>query len=238
MRFLTISLFLFSSLVFVSCGDTAGTSGSLAGKTILLASYGSSIEYTYFKVWSDSTWEQFGRITNINGTTYATIVDDGGYEYFYSADGYAGFGLSGGDPILFDEPIPSLPDTVVFGKTYTQQGTFTVDGTVYTLKIEQTLQDTGTVTVGFGTFYGCVLFKSKSTMAGGGQSNISSTEFWMAQGPSELKKKPSAGTVTLMVYGHVNGQDWGTGLPKRPSASAPNLKIEIPQHLFHPMLRR
>jgi hypothetical protein len=223
------------ALISVSCGDT-GPAESLTGKTIMLSEYGSYIDQGYYKVWSDSSREMFGQITTIGGTTYATVIDGDGYEHFYSSEGYAGFIPSGGSLILFDSPVPSLPDTLTFGKTYDQAATFTYAGIPDTLKIEQTLVDTGSVIVPFGTFSPCVHFKQKSTFSGGGQSSVNTSEFWLAKGPSDIKRLTS-GTVTLMVRGYVNGQSWGEGIPKRSASSRPELKIRLLENFIHPLLR-
>lgn len=238
MKSLLVLIAMLTPFFLISCGGTTGTSNSLTGRTIVATDYGSTLESAYYKMWSDSTWEEFGRIVTVDSTTYATIVDDAGYEYYYSSQGYAGFCPSGGSLILFDEPIPSLPDTLVFGKTYTQQTTFTSQGTAYTMKIVQTLQDTGTVTVGFGTFYDCLSFKSQTTLSGGGSSNVTSSQYWLAKGPSELKRESSSGAVSLMLYGYVNGQSWGEGLPKRSPGRAAGFRPEMPIHLLHLLMTK
>ena len=238
MRVLAVISLLFSSSLFVGCGETTSPSGSNTGKTITMDGYGSYIEPAYYKVWSDSSWEEFGRITTIDSVVYATIVDNTGFEYYYSSGGYAGFQVSGGSVILFDSAMQSLPDTLVFGKTYSQRTTFRESGTVYVMKVEQTLQDTGAVTVPFGKFTGCLWIKSTSTFSGGGQSNVSSSEYWLAKGPSELKRRSSSGAVTLMDYGYVNGQSWGEGLPKRSTKPSLDFKIRLLPRFINPLLRR
>lgn len=238
MRVLTVISLLFSSSLFFGCGEATNTSGSNSGKTIAINDYGSYIEPAYYKVWSDSSWEEFGRITTVDSVVYATIVDNAGFEYYYSPEGYAGFRVAGGSLVLFDEAMPSFPDTLVFGKTYTQRVTFTESGTAYTLKVEQTLQDTGAVTVPFGEFTGCLWIKSTSTFSGGGRSDVSSSEYWLAKGPSELKRRSSSGAVSLMAYGYVNGQSWGEGLPKRATKPTLDFKIRLLPHFTNPLLRK
>lgn len=235
MRYVLTFLVSIFPLLLTSCGGSTGPSGSNTGKTIAMDGYGSYIDPGYYKVWSDSSWEEFGRIVSIDSTTYATILDNTGYEYYYSQEGYAGFSSGGGSPVFFDTPVPSLPDTLTFGKTYTQQATFSANGIKYTMKMQQTLEDTGTVTVSFGTFNGCLWFKSKTTISGGGEDETSTSEYWMAKGPSELKRKSSSGAIALMTYGYVNGQSWGSGMPKRSPGNATDFRVKLQEQFIHPL---
>lgn len=131
---------------------------------------GSTLDSTYYKVWSDSSWQAFDMDTTIGGTTYAVMVDNTGYLYFYGPNGYAGFRPYGGNLIMFDSTLASLPDTVVEGKTYNLKTTFTSQGTGYVLTDQEVLEDTGSVTVPFGTFSDCIHLKSTTTVSGGGQT--------------------------------------------------------------------
>ncbi len=235
MKFVTSLLILISASLLYSCGGSTDASDSLNGKTIALQDYGSSIEQAYYKVWSDSSREEFGRITTVGGATYVTIVDDAGYEYFYSQDGFAGFIPPGGSLILFDSPMPSLPDTLTFGKTYTTTVTFTYAGTHDTLKTGQTLVDSSTVVAPCGTFNACIHFRTESTLSGGEEPQVITSESWLAKGPSDVKRKSSSGTVALMVRGYVNGQSWGEGLPKRIAAAAGTFRLPLAGHPVIPL---
>ena len=180
---------------------------------VSLAEYGSSIDENYYKVWSDSTWECFNRTISINGIFYATIVDCYGDEYYYSADGYAGFRLYGDSLILFDQPMPSLPDTISYNQKYVQSVTFTYQGNKFTMQDEQTLLDTSSVPVSFGTF-NCLWFEAKSTLSSGDQSQVSSSQFWLAKGPAAIKEILNSDNAIFMNEGVVNGKGYGISSPK------------------------
>jgi hypothetical protein len=103
---------------------------------------------------------------------YATLINSDGTEYYYSASGFAGFQPAEESLILFDTPMTSMPDSIVFKQVYTNETTFTVDGVGYNLKYERSLTDTVTVSVSFGVFNSCLWFTSKSTLSASGQSDV------------------------------------------------------------------
>lgn len=197
-----------------SCKKSSSpTEPEKAKAPVALAEYGSSIDEYYYKIWSDSTWECFNRTLTINGTFYATIMDCYGNEYYYSSEGYAGFQIYGDSLILFDQPMPSLPDTINFNQKYVQTATFTYDGYKYRLQDEQTLHDTSTVSVSFGT-YSCLWFEAKSIITSGDQSQAAATQAWMAKGPSNIKEILNSGDTIFMTEGVVNGKGYGNASPK------------------------
>lgn len=186
--------------------------------------YGEALDSTFYKVWSDSSWESFDKDTTVNGTTYTVIIDNTGFENVYGPGGYAGFGQYGSPIILFDSTLASLPDSMVEGKTYADTTTFSDQGFVYLLTEETVVKDTGAVTVPFGTFSDCVHMQSVTSISGAGQSQSQNDQYWYAQGPSDIKHTLSTGQTLLMAYGFVNGQAWG------PSAAgeSPGLKPDVP----------
>ncbi len=214
MKSFIVVVIILLSMLTISCKKSSSPSEPEEPRApVSLAEYGSSIDEYYYKVWSDSTWECFNRTLTINGTFYATIMDCYGDEYYYSADGYAGFKLYGDSLILFDQPMPSLPDTINFNQKYVQAATFTYQDYKFTIQNEQTLSDTSSVSVSFGTF-SCLWFNAKSTLISGDQSQITSSQLWMAQGPSTIKEVLDSGNTIFMTEGVVNGKGYGNSSPK------------------------
>ncbi len=201
--------------------------------------YGALLDSTYYKVWSDSSWEEFDLDTTMNGTTYTVLLDNTGYEYFYGPDGYDGFEPYGGPLIMFDSTLASLPDTMVEGKTYTIGTTFSAQGVNYTLTDMEVLEDTGSVTVPFGTFSDCLHLQSTSSISGGGQSQTQTTQYWYAKGPSDIKRiYQGTGQTILMAYGVVNDQGWGVSagtatrapVPRKGSSMKKETAETVPQN--------
>ncbi len=217
-----IYIFLFS-VIFCACNQPTGNNGpSFTGK-LVLDGYGETVDSTYHKVWSDSSWEEFYQDTTINGVTYITILDAYGTEYLYDSLGYSGLQLYGYDAFMFDAPLPSLPDTVVGGQTYALLTTFTYQGTKFNFIDDETLVDTSTITVPFGTFASCPGIQSNNAIVSGGQAYFSSnTVYWLARGPSEIAQDLSdLGYSIFMVYGVVNGKGWGVSFGKVNAGGVP-----------------
>ena len=201
-------------LFFSSCSKKNNPVNSEDTSYLQLGGYGSSIDSVFYKEWSDYSWESFGSVYNINGNMYVTIMNSEGDEYYYSTDGYAGFKFYGDELVLFDEPLSSLPDSILFNKAYTFQTTFTYGGYSFEIKYEETLLDTTTVGVSFGTFNGCMWMKIKATITSNGQTETDESESWIARGPADIKIKHSSGSEIEMTKGIVNGIGWGMTLPK------------------------
>ncbi len=214
MKSIIIFFIILVSLFNLSCKKSSSPSEPEEPKSpVSLAEYGSSIDEYYYKVWSDSSCESFYRTTTINGVFYATIMDSYGNEFYYCADGYAGFKLYADSLILFDQPIPSLPDTIYYNQKYVQTATFTYQGNKFTMQDEQTLLDTSSVSVSFGTF-NCLWFDDKSTLSSGDQSQISNNQFWLAKGPAAIKEVLDSEAPIFMIEGVVNGKGYGNTSPK------------------------
>ena len=230
-----ISVLVFSSLIF-SCNKSSDpvSPEEPPKRTMTLDAYGEIIDTLYFKIWSDSSWTEYSQTTTINGITYVTIITNSGNEYYYSALGYAGFKPTGQSLILFDKPLPGLPDTLVFGETYTRQTTFFFQGYNYTLKFEQSLQDTVSVSVPIGIFNPCLHFSSKSTLSAGGQSDIQNSQFWLAQGPGDIKETLNSGATIVLVRAKVNGQGWNMPYPKIGS-TYPRGSSQFAEALINPL---
>jgi hypothetical protein len=208
---MTFVLLVSSSLFFLSCKkeDSPTFIQTPAPKTMTLHAYGWTLDSTYYKMWSDSSWEKFRQTTVVSGRTYVTTINNNGDEYYYDLFGYAGFKAKGQSLVIFDKSVPPLPDTLVFGQQYNRGTTFFYQGYNYTMTYQQTLQDTVSVSVPFGIFNPCLWFKSIATLSASGQSSTSSGDFWLAQGPSAIKQTLNSGITIVMVRGVVNGKGWG-----------------------------
>ncbi len=200
----------FVSIVFYACGPHA-TEVGIPSK-ITLTGYGAAIDSSYYKVWNDSSWESFYQDTTINGKTYATILDAYGTEYFYDSSAYAGLQLSGYNAFIFDSSLAPPPDTMIVGKTYTMQTTFTYQGVAYVLTDQETAQGAFLVQVPIGTFNNCPTIVSNQTITASGQQPMpSDVEYWLAKGPSDIQQNLIDLSYTKqMSYGFVNGQFWGS----------------------------
>jgi hypothetical protein len=211
MKYFFCTLLLLAPLLFLCCDkEEFPASGQTDNqKKISVSAYGASLDSAYYKVWSDSSWEKFGQVVILNSMVYVTAINSYGDEHYYGAAGYAGFQPYGGSLILFDTPLASLPDTLVFDHKYIRETTFTYQGYNYSLRMVQTLLDTVSVSVSFGTFNPCLWLNSTSTLSVNGQSNVSSGQIWLAIGPSDIQQLLNTGIAISMVYGYVNGRNWG-----------------------------
>ena len=209
-------LFLSFSLFFITCkkSESSPTAPEPAKKYMFLNGYGSLLDSSYYKVWSDSSWEKFNRVVTVSGKTCVTLINSEGNEYFYDVIGYAGFKPKGESVIMFDHTLPQLPDSLVFNQSYVRETSFYYRGYIYTMKYEQSLMDTVAVSVAFGFFNPCLWFSSKATLSAGGQSDVQNTQFWLAKGPSDIRQTLNSGVTLVMVRGVVNGRSWGMGLFK------------------------
>jgi hypothetical protein len=200
---------LFCSAVFYSCSNTPAPTGPQIphpGLVLSLVGYGITLDSTYYKVWSDSSWQEFYSDTTIGGTRYSVILDDGANRYYYGPGGYAGFWLYGDTLTLFDSSLASLPDTVAEGTTYSAQTTFMYRGTSNVMTDQETVLDTASVVTPFGTFTNCRVIQSAVYIDGVLQYV---TDYWLAKGPSDVVREYDTGYTIVMAYGEVNGLGWG-----------------------------
>lgn len=217
MRSLAGISFVLMSIAFYSCSQTSTPTSPQVpqiphpGLPLSLNGYGAGLDSNYYKVWSDSSWEEFYKDTTISGTNYAVILDNSGYENLYGSNGFSGFGQYGGAVVLFDSALASKPDTMLEGTTYTTQTTFSYQGTDYVLIDEETILDTTTVTVPFGTFTDCRVIQSVGSINGVLQY---ATVYWFAKGPADIERQDYTGYAVTMAYGVVNGQGWGVPLSR------------------------
>lgn len=209
---------MFLSIIFCACNQPGPTQPTFSG-SMSLDGYGEVLDSTFYRVWSDSSWEAFYQDTTINGITYITILDAYGNEYFYDSLGYCGFQLPqvyGQNTIIFDAPLPSLPDTLVGNQTYALQTTFSFDGVSYSLINDETLVDTATIFLSFGTFTNCPGIESNQVIASGNVA-IAGNDlvYWLARGPSTIEEDLlDYGYSIFMSYGVVNDIGWGVSFPK------------------------
>jgi hypothetical protein len=210
--------------MFYACNQPAPTQPAFSGK-VSLNGYGETIDSSYYKVWSDSSWEEFNGDTTINGLTYTAVLTSDSSQYFYDSSGnYSGFELPqiyGNNVIIFDSALASLPDTMIGNLTYQQYTTFSFQGTSFILVDNETLIDSGTVVTQFGAFANCPGIQSNQTIVAGNNAVAGSdVVYWLAKGPSLVEQDfydSYYGYLTYsitMAYGVVNGQGWGVGMSK------------------------
>ncbi len=200
-----------------SCSTTAVPTAPQiphAGLALSLAGYGENLDSTYYKVWSDSSYEEFAMDTVMNGVKYTVLLDNTGYQYFYGPKGYSGFWPYGGSLIMFDSALVSMPDTMLEGTAYARATTFASQGVTYTLIEQDVILDTTSVTVPFGSFSNCLVLQSTSTVSGGGQSAGGVTVYYLAKGPSDVYRQFDTGYSIYMIYGVVNDAGWGVAVSK------------------------
>jgi hypothetical protein len=216
MKALSSLLIVPFSVLFVSCSkgeSPVKPPEEPAIRLLYLGPYGTILDSSYYKLFSDGSWEQFHRVLTLNGRTYVTELNSDSNEYYYDVAGYAGFKPKGDSLILFNSSLPGLPDTIEFGKAYTRSTSFIFQGYVFTMNQEQTLVDTPGIAVPFGVFTGCAHFRATVTLQAGGQSDATSSQFWVGRGPGTLQTMTSGGVVVQMVKGRVNGRGWGMPYP-------------------------
>jgi len=227
-RIIVVCIFLFS-IILGACNQPGPTQPTFSAK-LSIAGYGETIDSSYYKVWSDSSWEKFYHDTTINGRTYTILLQSDSSEYLFDSSGnYSGFELPqtyGYNIIIFDSALVSLPDTLIGGTTYKLRTTFSFQGTQFVLIDDETLIDSGTVSTSFGTFTNSPVIQSNQAIAAG--RNIIGGGVvvnWLAKGPSVVEQDfynyfygYFMYSIT-MAYGVVNGQSWGIGLSKEQLAN-------------------
>ena len=226
MRFNFYSLLIITLFLSLSC-DKDNPVSTPPTRSIAIYEYGSGIDSAYYKEWSDGSWERFNRILTINEKLYITIITSDSFEYYYGFDGYAGFKPKDEPIILFDSVMTTIPDTLIFGKTYTTGTTFWVDGFQYTITNEQSIQDTMSVTVPVGNFSSCLWLKIKSTISVADQSQTSTGQVWLAKGPGDIKQVLNSGATIEMVGGVVNGISWGSSFAKKHISNIAGINIQF-----------
>jgi hypothetical protein len=216
MKTLTLFFFSFALLFTESCKKSDNPiTPSDTNKKIRVSGYGLSIDSFYFTIWSDSSWEEYNKTISIGGITYTTVINNSGDEYYYSAIGYAGWKPKGESLILFDEPLPILPDTMECNKVYLRNTTFFYQGYNYSIQYEHTLFDTVNVSIPLGIFNCCLYMKTKATVTVSTQSQTQTSYWWAAKGPATIKQTLNSGNTIVLVRGVINGQGWGMSFPKK-----------------------
>ncbi len=223
-------------IVFLSCSKeetTAPTPGPPPPKKISTRGYGAVLDSSYYKIWSDSSWEKFNRFVTINKTLYATTVDNNRDEYYFSEKGYAGVKPYNEPLLLFDSIPAPLPETLIVKETYRRRTTYTYKGNNYTIVTDQILLDTTTVTVGFGTFSTCLWFKTINKVSVNGYLQESDSRTWLAKGPASIQYESHFEVRFKMVRGRVNYQGWGMPYPK----SSANTPIESESNIHKTIVK-
>lgn len=175
--------------------------------------YGEKIEPGYVKVYSDSSWEEYGGIDTVNGTAYLSILSSDSSLAFYtqSSGQYAGYKLLNQDPIIFDSPLPFLPTRWPSDTSFARTATFTLQG--YFVKVTDlyTLVDTAGIATPVGNFSPSPHFEDDTYVsASDGESGYASRDIWTARGPGVIVTAQSGLSAVYLVRGYVNGINWGS----------------------------
>jgi len=228
-----ITCILSVSVWLCACNNQPVPTQPTFSARIALNGYGEVIDSSYYKVWSDSSWEEFYGDTTMNGKTYTVLLQSDSSEYFYDLSGnYSGFELPqiyGYTIIMFDSALASLPDTMIGDLTYAAQTTFSFQGIRYALIDDETLVDSGTVATSFGLFTNCPGIQSNQVIESGGVVVAgSNVVYWLAKGPSIVEQDfydfyyGYLLYSIVMAYGVVNGQGWGVTLSRQYRSGAPS----------------
>ena len=74
--------------IFISSGKRRSHASTSEEQTAMhVIDYGSSIDESYYQMWSDNSWEVSYRFVFIDATEYATILYSESTEYYYSQVG-------------------------------------------------------------------------------------------------------------------------------------------------------
>ena len=183
-----------------------------SGVKFPLAPYQDMLDTLYFKVWSDSSWIEYGGTKVIGTSAYIVMKDNLGDEYYYDSLGYAGFYNPGSQVILFDTPLGAWPDSLQINGQFNESTTFSYQGYSWTIYDTYNLADTSSASATVGTFDPCLHLQYMSTIYVAGSGNSSYEDIWLANGPGEIVQEDASGGTIVMARGHVNGRYWGTGV--------------------------
>ncbi len=243
MKKLLIEIFPLFLILISSCSKSDNSVNPIGTstpqiKTIPSKNYILHLDTTYYKMWSDSSWEKFNGDTIINGKSYIKVINSVGTEYYYTTLGYAGVKAGGDSLILFDKELSSLPDTLRIGKTYDLSTTFHYQGYNYSFNSEETLSDTVSVSVPFGVVDSCLWLLIKTTISTGGLSQVANSQTWLAPDIYAIEKTLSSGLTIIMVKGVVNGKGWGMSFPKDELLNKRSDSTKFFEELIEPLLNQ
>ena len=243
MKKLLVEIVPFFLILIASCGKSDNSviaPGTFMPqiKAIPSKNYILHLDSTYYKMWSDSSWEKFNGTAIINGKSYIKVINSVGTEYYYTTLGYAGVKPGGDSLILFDKELTSLPDTLEIGKTYDLSTTFQYNGYNYALNSEETLSDTVSVAAPFGVVNSCLWLNIKTTISSGNLSQVGNSQSWLAPNIFAIKKTLSTGSTILMVKGIVNGNGWGMSFPKDELLNKISGAAKFFEELMKPLLNQ
>ncbi len=184
--------------------------------------YGESLVPGYLKVYSDSSWEQYGGIDTVNGTAFVTVLSSDSSMTFYTqpTGQYAGYQLPGQDPIIFDSPLPFLPARWPSDTTFARTATFTLMGYYVAVTDFYTLVDTAGVLTPVGSFSPVPHFEDVTYLeASDGETGYASQDLWTARGPGVVVTEQQGNPAVYFLHGFVNGKTWGGPAPPRTVAA-------------------
>lgn len=206
---------LFLLVIMVACNkDQAPTAPATSPWFYLdFTGYGEALQPGYLKVYSDSSWEEYGGIDTVNGTAYVSaLTSDSALSYYTLATGqYAGYKLMGQDPIIFDAPLPFLPTHWPSDTTFARTATFTLSGYSVSITDFYTLIDTAGIVTPVGNFSPAPHFQDVTYVAvSDGSTGYASQDIWTARGPGVVVTVQQGQSAVYFIRGYVNGQTWGS----------------------------
>jgi len=206
-------VYLFPLALLIACNKDQPPTGPTTPTWFYLdlTGYGETLQPGYLKIYSDSSWEKYGGIDTVNGTAYvSTVASDSTLSYYTLATGqYAGYKLTGLDPILFDVPVPFLPTHWPSDSTFARTATFTVAGYSVSVTDLYTLIDTAVIVTPLGSFSPAPHFHNVTyAVASDGATGYASQDIWTARGPGVIVTMQQGQSAVYFVRGYVNGKSW------------------------------
>jgi hypothetical protein len=206
---------LFPLVIMVACNKDQAPTAPAASPWFYLdfTGYGEALQPGFLKVYSDSSWEEYGGIDTVNGTAYvSTLTSDSSLSYYTLTTGqYAGYKLTGQGPIIFDAPLPFLPMHWPSDTTFARTATFTFSGLSVSITDFYTLIDTAGIGTPVGNFSPAPHFQDVTYVAlSDGSTGYASQDIWTARGPGVVVTVQQGQSAVYFIRGYVNGQSWGS----------------------------
>jgi len=175
--------------------------------------YGERLEPAYVKIFSDSSWEEYGGVDTVKGTGYLSTLTNDSSRYYYTlaTRQYAGYRIAGQAPVIFDVPLPLLPAHWSSDTSFSRTATFTAAGYSVSITDAYTLLDTAAVVTPLGNFSPAPHFLDETYVTvSDGEAFYGSQEFWAARGPGVIITAQSGQSAVYFIRGDVNGIAWGS----------------------------
>jgi hypothetical protein len=217
----TTAIALFCAILVISCKKDESTPvepvqqpSPPARKVFVLSEHRFRLDSLFYKMWSDSVSQRYGGQFTWNGTTYQVLEEGPQLKYLFNRNGELAGQQSGGmTPVIYDWPMPKMPDTVAIGEMFRLSTQFIYPANQLTIPMveEYTLLDTGSVQVPCGSFSSSAHFAVRySSVYPTGQAYSIDYETWFVKDLANVKTLYSGQTNPLVVVrGCVRGRTWG-----------------------------